>query len=162
MTFLKNNQPFTPIYEQHQPLRIPDSLIVKILNHWLFYIQWRIVITVLTQQTSTIQETLCVWFQLFSAENAASQEWLFDLMTDFRCKEAEQDTIDSTKWIVTNRLNKQCDYFNPFKSNILIIKKPTPWSSINFTSEAYSVHCQTSKMELLAKIVNGWKRRVAQ
>ena len=27
-------------------------------------------------------------------------------MTYFRCKEAEQDTIDSTQWIVTNRLNK--------------------------------------------------------
>ena len=42
-------------------------------------------------------------------------------MTDFRCKETEQDTIDSTKWIVTKRLNKQSDYYNPFKANVPII-----------------------------------------
>ena len=42
-------------------------------------------------------------------------------MTDFRCKEAEQDTIDSTEWIVTNRLNNQCNYFNPFKAIVSII-----------------------------------------
>ena len=42
-------------------------------------------------------------------------------MTYFRCKEAEQDTIDSTQWIVTNRLNKKRDYFNLFKANVSVI-----------------------------------------
>ena len=64
-------------------------------------------------------------------------------MTYFRCKEAEQDTIDSTQWIVTNRLNNKRDYFNFFKANVSVILRPVPWSSRGSTLEAYLELCQT-------------------